>query len=207
MAHGEVVTDRRTDRRALGLRRARRGGPARHPLADRHTGLPRRSGNGDESRGHRRLYLPGPFLGGRHRPDRRPEGAPGAEPPLGGQDHGDQTHQQHRDAQRQSGHRRAGPTYQGLEGNSLYAYGSHLTLAADKLGDREDATQGPVVLLLHSTARFDGVPDSGRTSKPDLPRQRILADRLRQRAARCPGGPGGRRWTARPASWASSSRT
>jgi hypothetical protein len=46
---------------------------------------------------------------------------------------------------------------QGLEGNSLYAFNSQLTLAADKLGDAQGATSGPVVLLLHSSARFDGV--------------------------------------------------
>jgi len=46
---------------------------------------------------------------------------------------------------------------QGLEGNSLYADNSHLTLASDQLGDPGTAAQGPIVMLLHSTARLDGV--------------------------------------------------
>ncbi len=50
---------------------------------------------------------------------------------------------------------------QGLEGNSLYADNSHLTLAADQLGDPGMATQGPVVMLLRSSARLDGVRIEG----------------------------------------------
>jgi len=50
---------------------------------------------------------------------------------------------------------------QGLEGNSLYADNSQVTLASDQLGDPGAATLGPVVMLLHSTARLDGVRIQG----------------------------------------------
>jgi nitrous oxidase accessory protein NosD len=50
---------------------------------------------------------------------------------------------------------------QGLEGNSLYAADSTVTLAADQLGDPDTSTRGPVVLLLHSKVRFEGVRVQG----------------------------------------------
>ena len=50
---------------------------------------------------------------------------------------------------------------QGLEGNSLYAEASNVTLAGDQLGDASSASEGPVIMLLHSTARLDGVRVEG----------------------------------------------
>jgi hypothetical protein len=49
----------------------------------------------------------------------------------------------------------------GLEGSGLYAQASHLTLIADEFGDATDASQGPVVMLLHTTARLEGVKIRG----------------------------------------------
>ena len=50
---------------------------------------------------------------------------------------------------------------QGLEGNSLYADDSSLTLSGDQLGDPATRSEGPVIYLLHSKARFDGVRVQG----------------------------------------------
>ncbi len=80
---------------------------------------------------------------------------------------------------------------QGLEGNSLYAEDSTVTLAADQLGDPDTGTQGPVVFLLHSKVRFEGVRvQGGLQSLVYVAGGSVLAASNSQLEG--PGGAGGR---------------